>query len=696
MRLRILFPTLTLLAPLSLIAQTLTISTLAGSTRGGGFVDGQGETARFSSPRAVDVGADGTLYVADTGNHAIRVITSSGNVSTIGGLGGVAGFADGAYESARFRFPAGIAVDPVSGVVYVSDKDNHVIRRLGPGGTVTTIAGNPGVFGSADAAGTNAMFAFPRGLEVGPSGDLYVADTQNQTIRKVTPEGVVTTFAGGMLFAGSADGPALQARFNRPSDIAYDRNTGFFYVSDTGNHRIRAIAPDGRVSTLAGSTQGYQDGTGTQARLNGPWGLDIGGDGNIYVADHDNDVIRRVTPQGVVTTLAGRVLQGDPSSGADDGVAGNARFHFPSGIAVSPDGITIYVSDAVNHAIRAILTPGGSVSTLAGSKPRRGFTEGTGTSARLFFPNGVAADAAGNVYVAQTSAIRRISPNGTTITFAGLQGEGGAVDGGGQNARFQDPSGVAIGPDGNIYVADPGNHTIRKITAGGFVTTFAGNAFAGPGYQDGFGMTARFSRPWGITVDSQNVVYVTELDNHTIRRIGPSGEVSTLAGNPNQGFFDSTGTTSRFSYPSGITVDGAGNLYVADFGNNVIRKITQSGLTTTVAGGNASAPGSQDGIGRDARFTGPSGVVSDAEGNLYVSEYNHVIRRIRKNGLVSTVAGLIGSPGNVNGTGSRARFSFPENLALLPSGQLLIADSQNHAVRLGTPGTAVRRRLVRQ
>lgn len=695
MRLRLLLPTLAFLTPLSVVAQNLNITTLAGSITGGGFANGQGASARFSSPRAIDVGADGTLYVADTGNHAIRVVTTSGSVSTIGGLGGVAGFADGAPASARFRFPAGIAVDPVSGIVYVSDKDNHVIRRFGLDRSVTTIAGDPGVAGSADAAGGNARFAFPRGLEVGPNGDLYVADTQNQAIRKVTPDGVVTTFAGGLRLAGSADGPALQARFNRPSDITYDRNSGIFYVTDTGNHRIRAIAPDGTVTTVAGSTQGYRDGTGTQAQFNGPWGLDVAADSSIYVADHDNDVIRRVTPQGVVTTLAGRVLQGNPSSGGDDGVAGDARFHFPSGIATSPDGNTVYVSDALNHAIRAITIPGGSVSTLAGSKPRRGFTEGTGTGARFFFPAGVAADAAGNVYVAQTNAIRRISPNRTTITFAGVQGEGGWADGGGQSARFQDPSGIAIGPDGSLYVADPGNHTIRKITPGGFVTTLAGSAFS-PGYQDGFGSAARFSRPWGITVDSQNVVYVTELDNHTIRRIEPSGEVSTLAGNPNAGFFDAFGTASRFSFPSGITVDGARNLYVADFGNNVIRKITQSGVTTTIAGGNASNPGSQDGIGRDARFTGPSGVVSDAEGNLYVSEYNHVIRRIRASGLVSTVAGLIGSPGNVDGTGSSARFSFPENLALLPSGQLLIADSQNHAVRLGTAVTAVRRRLVRQ
>lgn len=687
-------PILVLLATFPLFGQTLSITTLAGSPTGGGAVDATGADARFSAPRAIAVDLAGNILVADTGNHAIRTITPAGVVTTLAGVLGVQGFADGAGHLARFRFPAGIAVDPVSGNIYVSDKDNHVIRRVTPEGVVTTIAGQPGVAGSADEVGSAAKFAFPRGLDVGPNGDIYVADTQNQAIRKVTPAGVVTTFAGGIRFTGTADGPALQARFTRPSDIAWNSNTGIFYVTDTGNQRVRAIAPDGTVSTLAGSTTGYQDGTGTQARFDGLWGLDIGGDGNIYVADHDNFMVRRVTPQGVVTTFAGSTFEGMPSSGADDGVGSNARFNFPSGVAVSPDGNTIYVSDALNHAIRVITTPGASVSTLAGSKPERGFIDRAGTNARLHFPNGVATDAAGNVYVAETNAVRKITTEPRATAFAGRPGEKGWADGPGANALFANPSGVAVGPDGNVYVADPGNHTIRKITPGGFVSTLAGNGFAGPGYVDGSGIAARFASPWGIVVDSQNIVYVTEIGNHTIRRIEPDGTVSTLAGSPNAGFFDSTGTASRFNFPSGITVDAARNLYVADWGNNVIRKITQAGVTTTIAGGSASEQGSNDGVGRAARFVNPSGVVSDADGNLYVSEYNHVIRRITTNGVVSTVAGLIGSPGNVNGVGSRARFSYPEHLALLPSGQLVIADSLNHAVRLGTPVSA-RRRLVR-
>lgn len=693
MRNRILLSALSLFTALPLLAQPLTISTLAGSTTGGGYQEGSGDAARFSAPRALAMDLTGNLLIADTGNHAIRKITPTGFVSTLAGQPGVQGFSDGLGGEARFRFPAGIAVDPVTNVIYVSDKDNQVIRRISPEGDVVTIAGAPGVAGSADASGPAARFAYPRGLVVDLLGMIYVADTQNQVIRRVTPQGDATTFAGAMRFAGSADGAALQARFAQPSDIAFERNSGAFYVTDTGNHRIRRIAADGMVSTLAGSSAGLQDATGTQARFRTPWGIDVDGDGVVYVADHDNFLIRRVTPAGVVTTLAGSNINGVSTTGAEDGVGSAARFNFPSGVAISGDG-TVYISDSFNHAIRRITTPGGSVSTVAGSKPQRGFINGTGTGARLHFPAGVAVDASGNVFVAETNAIRKITPDGVTSTFAGVSGEMGWVDGPAIAARFVNPTGIAAGPGGVLYVADYGNHTIRKINSAGVVTTLAGNGSAGPGYVDGSATTARFSSPWGIAVDALGVVYVTELGNHTIRRIEPSGEVSTLAGNRIAGFFDGTGASSRFNFPSGVTLDAAGNVYVTDWGNHVVRKINQAGVTTTIAGTGPTDPGSNDGTGRQARFTNPSGIVSDADGNLYVSEYNHVIRRVTNAGVVTTVAGLPGSPGNVNGTGDRARFTYPEHLALKPSGQLVIADSLSHAIRIGTLAN-VRRRAVR-
>ncbi|MGZ5446231.1 MAG: NHL repeat-containing protein [Thermoanaerobaculia bacterium] len=613
------------------------IRTLAGSTSGGGFADAFGISARFSVPRAIAADATGNLWVADTGNHVIRKVTPSGGVITIAGQPGVAGFADGTGPAARFRFPAGVAVDPVDGAIWISDKDNHVIRRMTPDGTVTTIAGQPGVAGSADAQGSAARFAYPRGLVVDNSGVAYVADTQNQVIRRVSPDGIAITFAGKMLAEGSSDGIAGNARFRAPSDVALD-SSGNLVVTDTGNHRIRKIAPDGMVTTFAGSIQGDRDGNGASAHFNAPWGLDVDTAGNVYVADHDNDQIRRITPARAVTTLA-----------AD-------AFHAPSGVAFAPNG-ALYISDALNHAIRRIDLASAEVTTIAGSTPSPGSVNARGLAARFQFPYGVASDIAGNAYVAEGNSIRKIAPDGVTTTLV---------------TGFELASGIAIGPDGHLYVADVAAARVVRVTTSGVVTTLAGDA-------------SEFGAPWGIAVDSMNIVYVADLSRHRIYAIDSAGSVSTFAGSGIPGWFDGTAASSRFRSPSGIAVDAARNVYVTDFGNNAVRKITRAtGMVSTI-------------VSPTAGLSAPSGIASDALGNLYVSDYNHAIYRVTSAGAMTLVAGLPGTPGNVNGTGTHARFAYPEGLALTDAGELLIADSYNHAIRIGTVFVGPdRRRTVRR
>jgi sugar lactone lactonase YvrE len=610
----------------SLSAQELTIRTIAGSTTGGGHNDGFRTNARFSVPRAIAADAAGNFYVADTGNHTIRRISSTGDVVTIAGAPGQAGFADGQGPAARFRFPAGIAVDPVDGMIWISDKDNHVIRLMTPNGTVTTIAGSPGVAGSADAQGTNARFAFPRGLVVDNSGVAYVADTQNHVIRRVTRDGVAVTFAGAMLTAGSSDGLTNAARFNRPSDIALDPTTGNFFIADLGNHRIRAMTAIGNVTTFAGSQPGNRDDVGTAASFSSPWGLDVDNAGNVYVADHDNHSLRRITPGRLVTTLA-------------------RDFNHPSGVAFGRDG-AIYLTDGFHHAIRRIALPGGEKSTLAGSIAR---------ATTLSFPYGVAADAAGNIYVAEGQSVRRISPSGAMTTI--LSG-------------LTTPSGLAIGPDNSLYVVDVATALVMRVWPTGQVTTVAG----------GSGV---FTSPWAIAADSQGFLYVTDLAEDKIHLIDPAGNVATFAGTGSGGYLDGNAATARFREPAGIAVDAARNVYVADFGNHVIRKITQAGIVTTL-------------VPVIAGLNGPTGIASTANGTLYVSDYNHAIYRVTPGGVVSLAAGLPGTPGNLDGTGTRARFSYPEGLAIGPGGSLLIADSFSHAVRIGTVFVGPdRRRIVR-
>ncbi len=659
-------------------AQPLTFTHLAGSPGGCDSIDAAGSAARFNAPEAVAIDRSGNVYVADTANHTIRKITPSGVVATLAGTAGSSGSVDGTGSAARFGGLFGVAVDG-SGNVYVSD--NEAIRKITPAGVVTTLAGKASSSGSADGTGSAARFFIPHGVAVDGGGYVYVADTFNDTIRKITPSGVVTTLAGSAGSSGDADGTGSAARFNQPAGVAVD-GSGNVYVADTWNYTIRKITPAGVVTTLAGMTGSYgsANGTGSAARFFIPNGVAADGSGNVYVADTSNHQIRKITPAGAVTTLAG--WAGLP--GSADGTA--AYFHDPHGVAVDGSG-NIYVADTSNHTIRKIAQAGG-VTTLAGMAASPGSADGTGTAARFDSPYGVAVDGSGNSYVADEGnlTIRKITPAGVVTTLAGTAGSRGNADGAGSAARFNNPHGVAVDGSGNVYVADTSNHTIRKITPAGVVTTLAGTA-GSRGSADGTGSAARFYSPYGAAVDGSGNVYVADTWNYTIRKITPAGVVTTLAGTANSsGSADGTSSAARFKYPRGVAVDGSGNVYVADEGNQMIRKITPTGAVTTLAG-TAGSFGSTDGTGSAAQFYSPTGVAADSSSNIYVADAN-TIRKITPAGVVTTFAGTAGSFGNADGIGSAAQFYSASGVAVDSSGNIYVADSHNHAIIKGVPAIA--------
>jgi hypothetical protein len=330
------------------------------------------------------------------------------------------------------------------------------------------------------------------------------------------------------------------------------------------------------------------------------------------------------------------------------------------------------------------------ITTLAGLAGSSGSTDGTGSAARFSSPRGGAVDSAGNVYVADSgnNTIRKVTPAGGVTTLAGLVGSSGSADGTGSVARFNSPLGVAVDSAGNVYVADSGNNSIRKVTPAGGVTTLAGLA-GSSGSADGTGSAARFNSPRGVAVDSAGNVYVGDRINDTIRKVTPAGVVTTLAGLAGcVGSADGTGSAARFYSPSGVAVDSAGNVYVADWLNDEIRKVTPAGVVTTLAG-LAGSSGNADGRGTAARFYRPYYVAVDSAGNVYVADFcNHTIRKVTPAGVVATLAGLAGSYGSPDGTGSAARFTGPSGVAVDIAGNVYVADTGNDTIRRGFAANA--------
>ncbi|MGO8679082.1 MAG: InlB B-repeat-containing protein [Limisphaerales bacterium] len=602
--------------------------------------------------------------------------------------GQATGWFDGANGAALFSFPFGVAVD-AGGNLYVADTGNNTIRKVTPGGVVTTLAGLAGNSGVTNGVGETARFNSPCGVAVDSSNNVYVADSANHTIRKVTPAGVTTTLAGAPGVAGSLDGSGGSARFNGPQSLALDA-AGNVYVADATNCAIRKITPAGVVTTLAGKlgVSGTNDAaTGAAARFYLPYGVALDTNGNVFVADTLNCTIRKISPSGAVTTLAG--LAG--TAGSTDGTNSGARFGYPCGVAVDGGG-NVFVADTGNNTIRQV-SPAGVVTTLAGSAASYGSTNGTGSGALFYSPLGVAVDGNGNVYVADTynSTIRKVTtPAGAVTTVAGAVAASGSADGTGNAAQFRDPYGVAVDSHGMVYVSDLANNTIRQITPAGVVTTLAGVANSTGGTNDGTGSAASFGEPAGIAVDTNGNVYVAEYANHTIRKIAPGGIVTTLAGAAGQGgSTDGTGSAARFLNPLGVAVGLDGTVYVADTLNDTIREITPDGTVSTLAGV-AGKSGSKDGPAATALFSDPQGLAVDGGNNVYVADTgNATIRKITTNGVVSTLAGKAQTKGATDGVGGAARFDDPFSIAVDSQGYLYVADTDNNTIRKVSPDGTV-------
>ncbi len=619
---------------------------------GASTIDFGGSTTLTSSSSTGNIWSNGattqSITVSTPGIYSVRV-NSGGCTSLVSNTISVdynyyvSTFATG-FSSAR-----GVAADG-SGNIYISDESSNLIRKITPDGVVTTLAGS--TFGNANGVGRAAQFGNPDGVTVDASGNVYVADRTNNRIRKITPAGVVTTLA------------ATAGTFNSPRDVAVDAS-GNVYVADFNNHNIKRVTPGGLVSNFAGFMQGYLDGTAPMAQFNRPTALTIDAAGNLYVADQSNHRIRKITPAGVVTTLAG-----SGTAGFADGNGTSASFNSPSGIDIDGAG-NLYVSDNGNLRIRKV-TPTGVVTTIAGTGTQSQ-TDGIATSATFFLPVGIATDGLGNIYVGDANRVRKISPCNPppTPTISGAS----TINFGGSTTLTSSSSTGNIWSNGattqSITVSTSGIYSVRVISGG--CTSSASNAitvdFNVLGYNVSTFATG-FSSARGVAADGSGNIYISDESSNLIRKITPNGVVATLAGST-YGNSNGIGTNAQFGNPDGVTVDASGNVYVADRTNNRIRKITPQGSVTTLAVPTV-----------DNYFAGPRDVAVDASGNVYFVDYDSDnIQKVTPGGVVSRFVGAIRG----NQDGYLPRFNGPTALTIDAAGNIYVADKNNHSIRKITP-----------
>jgi uncharacterized protein (TIGR03437 family) len=553
----------------------------------------------------------------------------------------------------------GIAV--FKGTIYIADADDNRIRKITPDGNIQTIAGTGAAGFSGDGGPADAaMVDHPYGLALDATGNLFVADLGNARIRKISLNGTIQTVAGGGLIPAGTNGennPALSVQLMQPRNLALDPD-GTLYISDFGANRVYRLSTGGTLTTLAGTgNAGFTgDGAGAvMAQLKSPAGIALDTLGNVFICDSGNNRIRKVN-RGVISTVYT--------------IAG------PTGIAINVSG-TMYIA-AANYF-------GTQFRSIAGV-----------ISAGLASPQDVTLDASGNAYATTGQTVRKITPDGKVNVIAGsamaryFSGDNGPAT----SARLHAPTGIAVDELGNWYIADSMNNRIRKITSGGGITTFAGTGDAGAGGDGGPAALAQLSGPRSVTLDSQHNLYVADSGNNRIRKITPSGNITTFAGG--------------FNAPEYLTATSDGALYVADAGNNRVVKVLPSGSTSMVAqvlkpsslvidaAGNVLvseltriskiSPAGTVSTVLDG-LNSPRGLLLTQEGDLLIAEMGaHSIRRLTAAGVLTTVAGtgVAGSLGD-GGQASLAQLNAPADIVADLSGKIWIADSGNNRIRTLTP-----------
>jgi uncharacterized protein (TIGR03437 family) len=624
---------------------TYSVQTVAGSSLVGD--GGSALNAQLSDAQCLVVDRLGNVYIADPANHRVRKVNLAGVIQTVAGVG-FAGFSGdgGPAVQSHLNAPYGLATDP-AGNLYIADLGNNRLRKVSPDGVISTVAGTGQPASGGDGGKASlAQLNGPRNVVVDSGGSLYIAEFLGHRVRQVTPDGLIRTIAGTGSAGARGEGiAATLAELAFPAGMFLDF-TGTLYIADSGNQRIRTVF-NGLIRTLPLA--------GAQLAL--PTGIASDSAGGIYIADGGNHRLFRRMFGGAVIPVAGGVtldsarevvtdgfgnlliadgrrvrlltgvgfattFAGDGTFGfrGDGGPAGSAVLNGPAGVSIDGDG-NLYVADQRNHRVRKV-SASGIISTLVGTGQPANAAEGLApTSTPLVAPEGLMADPAGALWIAEYfgNRVRKLAPGGTILTIAGNGTAGFSGDARpATSAQLQAPGQIALDPAGNLYIADSGNNRIRKVTAG-IISTFAGTGSAGFSGDGGQAVSAQLTRPRGIALDNSGNLYIADTGNHRVRKVSPGGQITTVAG---EGAFP-------LNLPRSVAVDPGQNLYIADTANHRIVMRSASGTLSVIAGLGAAGYGGDGGDALSAQFSSPAAIAVDLKGNLYVADLdNNLVRKL--------------------------------------------------------------------